>query len=338
MHPHRDIVIHKFRFLIAGAGAAVWLVLLSAFILALGPARTHSNTNSTDPQMTSLTDSPNILLGTMTVISDAVERGLDSAHAGIYDAAHTVTDAAARSGAFVAGGGKSMTSSTFHAVSLLLDGVGHTAGFLAKGVGHGFESAGHVATKGVVSVMIIPANTVETISGTIKVDNVLHPGDHDAVPIIDPKSPAVAQAQEALQAPTPAAPQPEEAIWPMHGAVTTEFGVPEWPYQPIHTGIDISDGKRSNVTPIKAFRSGRVIDVERTGGLGNHVVVDHGNGVTSVYGHMASIAVTTGQAVDTTTTLGYEGTTGVSTGPHLHFEIRIEGQVANPRAFISGQP
>jgi len=73
-------------------------------------------------------------------------------------------------------------------------------------------------------------------------------------------------------------------------------------------------------------------------GLGNHVVVDHGNGVTSVYGHLASIAVKVGQDVDTTTTIGQEGTTGVSTGTHLHFEIRVNGQATNPYRFISGKP
>jgi murein DD-endopeptidase MepM/ murein hydrolase activator NlpD len=72
--------------------------------------------------------------------------------------------------------------------------------------------------------------------------------------------------------------------------------------------------------------------------LGNHVVVDHGNGVTSVYGHLDSTAVAIGQQVDLNTILGYEGTTGVSTGVHLHFEIRVQGQAADPRQFISGSP
>jgi len=89
---------------------------------------------------------------------------------------------------------------------------------------------------------------------------------------------------------------------------------------------------------VKAFRSGKVIGAETTGGLGNHVIVDHGNGVTSVYGHLAKITVSVGQNVDTTTVLGIEGSTGVSTGPHVHFEIRVNGQATNPHQFISGQP
>ena len=68
------------------------------------------------------------------------------------------------------------------------------------------------------------------------------------------------------------------------------------------------------------------------------MIVDHGNGVTSVYGHLARISVSVGQEVDSSSVLGYEGTTGVSTGVHLHFEIRVNGQAANPHQFISGQP
>jgi murein DD-endopeptidase MepM/ murein hydrolase activator NlpD len=72
--------------------------------------------------------------------------------------------------------------------------------------------------------------------------------------------------------------------------------------------------------------------------LGNHVIVDHGNGVTSVYAHLHSISVQVGQDVTLDTTLGLEGSTGASTGTHLHFEIRVNGQAANPQQFISGQP
>jgi murein DD-endopeptidase MepM/ murein hydrolase activator NlpD len=171
------------------------------------------------------------------------------------------------------------------------------------------------------------------------------------VPIIDPNSPELVAARKALPAtqPAPAAaaaapaapevPQASSVVaWPLHGTITTLFGVPELPYQAIHTGLDISDGKRPGTTPIKAFRQGKVLQTLTTGGLGNHVIVDHGNGVTSVYGHLNSISVQVGQTVDTTTILGYEGTTGVSTGSHLHFEIRVNGQATDPHQFISGQP
>jgi murein DD-endopeptidase MepM/ murein hydrolase activator NlpD len=103
--------------------------------------------------------------------------------------------------------------------------------------------------------------------------------------------------------------------------------------------MDISDGSAPGTTPVKPFRSGVVIEaVHSAYGLGNHVIVDHGSGVTSVYAHLNSISVQVGQKVSLGTTIGMQGTTGVSTGTHLHFEIRVNGKAANPMQFISGQP
>lgn len=223
---------------------------------------------------------------------------------------------------------------------------------MASATGRGIAAAGIAVGKGVSFVFLAPFKFFGSVSNTAAVGAVIRPADHqpdyNPVPVIDPNSPELlaaiqalpatpAKAQAAQTAPT-AAPVSSLAIWPIHGMVTTQFGVPELPYQAIHTGLDISDGKRSGITPIKAFRQGTVAQVLSTGGLGNHVVVDHGNGVTSVYGHLASISVQVGQAVDTNTTIGLEGTTGVSTGPHLHFEIRVNGQATDPHQFISGQP
>ncbi len=143
-------------------------------------------------------------------------------------------------------------------------------------------------------------------------------------------------AKQALPATSPQA--AVAAIWPIHGEITTMFGVPELPYQAIHTGLDISDGKAPGITPVHAYRSGTVITVTSIGGLGHHMVIDHGNGVTSVYGHLNSFNVTVGQHVTTGYVIGMEGTTGVSTGPHVHFEIRVNGQATDPHQFISGEP
>jgi murein DD-endopeptidase MepM/ murein hydrolase activator NlpD len=111
------------------------------------------------------------------------------------------------------------------------------------------------------------------------------------------------------------------------------------PYQPTHTGIDISDGWRSGVTPIHPFKPGRVIQViHSNAGFGNHVIIDHGGGLTSLYGHMYSTSAQVGQQVDSSSILGYEGTTGASSGPHVHFEIRLNGQPVNPHNYVSGQP
>jgi murein DD-endopeptidase MepM/ murein hydrolase activator NlpD len=126
--------------------------------------------------------------------------------------------------------------------------------------------------------------------------------------------------------------------WPLKGRITTEFGVPEPPYQPIHTGIDISSARPAGSSAITTFKSGVVAQIITTGGLGNHVVVDHGSGLTSVYGHMSSIAVHPGQTVNPGDTLGFEGRTGVATGPHVHFEIRQNNTPVNPHSYLTGNP
>ena len=137
-----------------------------------------------------------------------------------------------------------------------------------------------------------------------------------------------------------AAAEPETGpIWPIHGVITTEFGVPHWPFQPTHTGIDISDGKASGITPIHAFKPGVVKEViHSSAGFGNHVIIDHGGGLTSLYGHMYSTAVKVGQKVDQKTVLGLEGTTGASTGPHVHFEIHVNGVPVDPHKYVDGRP
>lgn len=138
--------------------------------------------------------------------------------------------------------------------------------------------------------------------------------------------------------------QPVEAalatpLWPLHGGVTTNFGASDYPYQSTHTGIDISSAHRSGSMPIVAFQSGTVIGIIRSSsGLGNHVIIDHGNGMTSVYAHLYSIQAFQGQQVRAGDAIGTEGSTGASTGTHLHFEIRINDKPVNPRRYIQGAP
>jgi murein DD-endopeptidase MepM/ murein hydrolase activator NlpD len=185
------------------------------------------------------------------------------------------------------------------------------------------------------------------MSQATNVSAIIKPGDNIPVPVIIPNTPMILAAHAAI-APAAAMSQPSPpadaaaggtAIWPIHGAVTTEFGASDWPYQLKHTGIDISDGQRSGVTPIHPFKAGKVVEVVHSGvSLGNHVVVDHGSGITSVYGHMYATAVQVGQDVDQSSVLGYEGSTGASTGPHVHFEIHLNGDIVNPRQYIPGQP
>ena len=85
-----------------------------------------------------------------------------------------------------------------------------------------------------------------------------------------------------------------------------------------------------------AAESGDVILASYSGGYGNCVMINHGNGIVTLYGHMQSIAVGYGQHVTKGQTIGYVGSTGVSTGPHCHFEIRVNGAQTDPAPYFSG--
>ena len=127
-----------------------------------------------------------------------------------------------------------------------------------------------------------------------------------------------------------------QTVWPLQGVVTLEFGESDLPYQPVHTGIDIA---AVSGTPITSFTKGTVIKVEHLNwGYGKYVVIDHGNNITSLYGHMSRTYATVGQEVKPGDIIGYEGSTGWSTGPHMHFEIRAYGIPVNPRTFVTGNP
>lgn len=123
-----------------------------------------------------------------------------------------------------------------------------------------------------------------------------------------------------------------EMAWPLVGTVTLEFGVPHLPYQVTHTGIDIAT---KNGDPIHPFMGGTVIYArELSWGYGKHVIIDHGNNVKSLYGHLDKIFAYEGQTVKITDTIGNEGSTGWSTGDHVHFQITVYGIPVNPRTFL----
>lgn len=123
-----------------------------------------------------------------------------------------------------------------------------------------------------------------------------------------------------------------QLITPLAGDVTSEFG---WRTHPItgdqrfHEGIDIGAGAG---TPIGAAGAGTVIFAGWNGGYGNMVEIDHGNGLTSLYAHMDSILTSLGQTVSAGQTIGTVGSTGNSTGPHLHFGLYQDGQPIDPGA------
>jgi murein DD-endopeptidase MepM/ murein hydrolase activator NlpD len=129
------------------------------------------------------------------------------------------------------------------------------------------------------------------------------------------------------------------SVWPLHGLVTTEFGASDLPYQRYHTGIDISSRQPSGVSIVQAFAAGTVFIPQRGySGYGTMVAIDHGAGLTSYYGHLSGASVGPGQHVAAGQLVGREGSTGNSTGPHVHFEIRQNDQPVNPRRFLSGNP
>ena len=117
-------------------------------------------------------------------------------------------------------------------------------------------------------------------------------------------------------------------LWPIRGAVNSPFG-PRW--GGFHPGIDIQG---STGTPIHATKAGVVTGIGCGSGYGNCTVIDHGGGVSSLYAHQSSIAISSGP-VSAGQVIGYVGCTGSCTGPHLHFEIRINGEPRNPLGFLS---
>lgn len=116
--------------------------------------------------------------------------------------------------------------------------------------------------------------------------------------------------------------------WPINGAITSGFG-PRW--GGTHSGIDI-DCVTGDA--IRASRSGSVVSATYDGGYGYHVVIDHGGGFASLYAHASKLYVSGGQSVSQGDTIAACGSTGQSTGDHLHFEIRVNGSPQNPLGYL----
>ena len=127
--------------------------------------------------------------------------------------------------------------------------------------------------------------------------------------------------------------------WPVCGQVMLEFGQPDPPFQLHHTGIDIA---YRTGQPITTFMEGTVTRAVTnpydSRGYGEYVTIDHGNYLTSLYGHMSQVNVTVGQHVKPGDIIGLEGSTGNSTGPHVHFETDVSQIPVNPRTFVAGNP
>ena len=123
-------------------------------------------------------------------------------------------------------------------------------------------------------------------------------------------------------------------IMPVSGRYTSSFGMRNHPIlrkRKMHNGVDIGAANRST---IKAAAAGSVMTVGWISGYGNTVTIDHGSGISTLYAHCSSIYVKAGQYVEAGQRIAAVGATGLATGPHLHFEVRVNGKPVNPRNYL----
>lgn len=122
--------------------------------------------------------------------------------------------------------------------------------------------------------------------------------------------------------------------WPVAGQISSPFGERKNPMGPgddFHPGLDIAADAG---TPIAAAAAGRVVSAGPDGGYGNLIVVDDGNGITTRYAHCSQIFARVGDTITPGQTIGAVGSTGHSTGPHLHFEVRVNDNPVDPTQFL----
>jgi hypothetical protein len=326
MLEHAPQLVYRMRFVLIGTVVLLSFLLMSLFLSAVKPAGPYVGSvdyEYVQPEGTNVvSNGMDEFIHELSGAGESVKEVSVAALIGVTEVAETGRQAMKNSVGFM-----------FEVTGSVIKGVVRTTGTV-------IGSVANWSVSGLVYLLEIPGNIVGFIGNTAVMGTVIRPADHAQVPLIDPDSPALFEARTALATPVTGQAQPAEVpMWPIRGEVTTRFGVKHWPYQATHTGIDISDGKRAGITPIYPFKSGTVVFAGRANnGLGNHVILDHGNGVTSVYAHLSVINVVVGQVVNQSIVLGTEGSTGVSTGTHLHFEIRVNGMAADPNQFIPGRP
>jgi murein DD-endopeptidase MepM/ murein hydrolase activator NlpD len=136
------------------------------------------------------------------------------------------------------------------------------------------------------------------------------------------------QAAQARSTSTGSGVSSSGLIWPVQGPITSPFGM-RWGR--MHEGIDIGVPYG---TPIHAAASGTVIYAGWMSGYGNLIVIDHGRGLATAYGHQSALAVGNGASVAQGEVIGYVGCTGHCFGPHLHFEVRVNGQPVDPLGYL----
>lgn len=127
---------------------------------------------------------------------------------------------------------------------------------------------------------------------------------------------------------------PGQLAWPVSGTITSPYGYRQNPFggaPDFHPGLDIAAPMGTTVT---AAAAGTIISAGWYGGYGNYILIDNGGGMATGYGHLSQIFVTAGQQVQKGQAIGAVGSTGHSTGPHLHFEVRINGKTTDPAAYL----
>ena len=123
-------------------------------------------------------------------------------------------------------------------------------------------------------------------------------------------------------------------LWPVEGQVTGSFGERIDPFNgegAFHSGVDIGSSYGARII---APADGVVTFTDNMGGYGKAIMIDHGNGISTRYGHLSGFAVTAGQHVKRGDVIGYVGESGRSTGPHLHYEVRINDTPVNPYKYL----
>jgi murein DD-endopeptidase MepM/ murein hydrolase activator NlpD len=123
-------------------------------------------------------------------------------------------------------------------------------------------------------------------------------------------------------------------LWPVEGQVTGSFGERIDPFNgegAFHSGVDIGSSFGAKII---APADGVVSLVDSLGGYGKTIMIDHGNGISTRFGHLSGFAVTVGQRVQRGDVIGYVGESGRSTGPHLHYEVRINDTPVNPYKYL----
>jgi murein DD-endopeptidase MepM/ murein hydrolase activator NlpD len=157
--------------------------------------------------------------------------------------------------------------------------------------------------------------------------------------IIISRAPEVSPARKLNAAKAGATPSNVPSIWPVFGPLRSGVGMRSNPFGgssiEYHKGQDIA---APTGTPVNATADGVVVIAGWVKGYGNGIYIDHGNGISTRYGHLSRIDVVVGQIIKQGQHLGLVGSTGRSTGPHLHYEVRINGQATNPLDYLPPPP